>query len=441
MHRFSPAAPEAASPGAKRRIPLIAVGAWLPGSGFTRVLRSILGCLSDTYAIHYIGMGHKGPVRQVDGITLYPCNLRGGDVFGAFQAAGMIEALDARLVLLLNDLWMLRTYMRVLPRYRDRIKVAAYIPLDGQIPNDTLVEPLTAVDHFVAYTEFGRAEIAGALARLVARGVAFPNAAVAVIPHGVDTTTFHPLAPSIERQIEGGARRATRQHLFPNDPSWHDAFIVLNANRPMERKRIDLTIEGFARFAQGKPANVKLWLHHAIMNADEHAAMMALATRRDIADRLRLTPLGSPPLADDELNLVYNACDVGINTAMGEGWGLVSFEHAATGAAQIVPRHSACAELWEGAAELIETQEIGVPRCSLLAMRTVSPTGVAMALERLYADREYRYAMSLAAFRNATKAEYRWERIAAQWRTVFDDLLCAAVASSQEGDRQHGARR
>ena len=31
-----------------------------------------------------------------------------------------------------------------------------------------------------------------------------------------------------------------------------------------KRKRIDLTVEGFAKFAAGKPANVRLCLHHAI---------------------------------------------------------------------------------------------------------------------------------------------------------------------------------
>lgn len=421
MRPCNPAS-ETAAPGADRRVPLIAVGAWMPGSGFTRVLTSILSRLTDTYAIHYIGMGYKGPIRRVDGITLHPCNLRGGDVFGAFQAEEMIEALDARLVLLLNDLWMLRTYMRVLPPYRDRVKVVAYLPLDGALPDDALVAPLTAIDRFVAYTRFGQAEIGGALARLRAQGVGIRSTEVAVIPHGVDTATFHPLAPTIERQIAAGGRRDVRRRLVPDEPDWHDAFIVLNANRPMERKRIDLTIEGFARFAQGKPPNVKLWLHHAIMNADERAALVALASRCGIADRLRLSPLGAPPLSDGELNALYNACDVGLNTAMGEGWGLVSFEHAATGAAQIVPRHSACAELWDGAAELVETEAIGVPRCSLLAMRTVSPAGVAAALERLYADREYRCRMSLAAWRNATRPAYRWEPIAAQWRDLFAAL-------------------
>jgi len=53
----------------------------------------------------------------------------------------------------------------------------------------------------------------------------------------------------------------------------------------------------------------------------------------------------SAGLDDRELNLLYNACDVGLNTASSEGWGMVSFEHAATGAAQIVPRSWVCGEV------------------------------------------------------------------------------------------------
>ena len=81
---------------------------------------------------------------------------------------------------------------------------------------------------------------------------------------------------------------------------------------------------------------------------------------------------------------------------------LVSFEHAATGAAQIVPRHSACAELWADAAEIVEPVDTYVPAFSPLEMQAVAPEGVAAALERLYADRAYRTAMSLAAYRNGT---------------------------------------
>ncbi|MFN8633978.1 MAG: glycosyltransferase [Chloroflexota bacterium] len=414
---------EPACSGGRARPSLIAVGAMLPGSGFTRVLQTLLGRLSRWYEVHYVGIGYRGPRRVEHQVTLHPSNLHGGDLFGAYQCAEMVQALDAPLVLLLNDLWMLRSYPRALRPLGDRVRTVAYVPIDGTVPDDALLEPISTIDHFVAYTEFGRREIGRALASVAARGREVADRNVSVIPHGVDTTTFRPLAGALQAQLLPGARLAVRRRLWPDEPDWHDAFVVLNANRPMPRKRIDLTLDGFAAFAQGKPPSVKLWLHHAIMSPDERATLTAQIERLGIAGRVRLTPPGSAPLSDADLNLTYNACDVGVNTSMGEGWGLVSFEHAATGAAQVVPSHSACSELWDGAAELVETQDVGVPPSSLLGMRTVTAEGVAAALDRLYADPERLRRRSRAAFQNALDPAYAWDRIAEQWHTRFERLL------------------
>ena len=40
---------------------------------------------------------------------------------------------------------------------------------------------------------------------------------------------------------------------------------------------------------------------------------------------------------DEEINLFYNAADVGISTADGEGWGLCQFEQMGVGVPQVVP--------------------------------------------------------------------------------------------------------
>ena len=336
--------------------------------------------LGDAWEPHLLGIGYRGPVRDAGGWTLHPTNLEGGDVFAAFQAAWLVEELDARIVLLVNDLWMLHAYMRTLPGVRDRAKVVAYVPLDGRIVDSRFLPPLAGIDRLVTFTRFAKAELE-----------AFADAPVDVIPHGVDTETFRPL---------GG------------EP---DGFVVLNANRPLERKRIDLTIEGFALFARGKQADVRLRLHHAI-HGDDHAALVA---RLGIGDRVDVT---ASTLSDAELNQLYNSCQVGVNTALGEGWGLVSFEHAAAGAAQVVPDSSACAELWDGAAEVVPAKDTGVPGFSPLAMRTVSAAGVAAALERLYGDPEHLRAMSAAAYANATQPRYRWDAIGEQWRGLLEEV-------------------
>src|SRR4030095_984294 len=150
------------------------------------------------------------------------------------------------------------------------------------------------------------------------------------------------------------------------------------------RKRVDLTVRGFARFAAGKSANVRLCLHHAIMDEASDRQLRSWIHDCGLTDRVTLNPFGNRIVSDDELNLLYNACDVGINTAMGEGWGLVSCEHGAAGAAQIVPDHSACGELWRDKGELIPLERSYRPEFSVLEMGEGSGDGVRHSLENLY---------------------------------------------------------
>ena len=53
----------------------------------------------------------------------------------------------------------------------------------------------------------------------------------------------------------------------------------------------------------------------------------------------------------------------------------------------------------------------------------VSPESIAEALERLYADRELLEELSEAAYRNATRPEYRWASISERWDAVFREVL------------------
>lgn len=396
---------------------LVAIGAWLPQSGFTRVLASVLSRLASRYDIHYIGMSYQGPPIQVDGFTVHPCNLRGGDVFGAYQGQEFVRERRATAVLLLNDLWMLKNYMNALRPVREEFGtgVVAYCPLDGRLSDPSLMAPFEPVDRFVAYTAFGARELSGAVAQLTAAGARFGFDRIDVIPHGIDVEAFRPL----------GGRREARRQLFAGRADareLEEAFIVLNANRPVERKRIDLTIDGFARFARGKSGNVRLYLHHAILLPGERERIDGWIDAAGIRDRVITSAEARPGAitSDERLNLIYNACDVGLTTTMGEGWGLVSLEHGATGAAQIVPRHSACEEIWEGSALMLDPIHRGVPATlSPLELATVSAEQVAEALETLYRDVELRRTLSMAAFDAARRPAYSWDRIADQFDAVL----------------------
>lgn len=395
---------------------LVALGWHAPGTGFGRVMLEIIGSLSIEWEVHHVGIGYQGP-RVDDAWTLHPTNLRGGDVFGAFEALRVIGEVRPDCVFILHDIWMMQYYFEVIDPASLSCPVVVYFPLDGRIADDALIAPLAKATHVVAYTPGAASQIDSGLRR---QGLHSPPA-VSVIPHGVDLQSFFPMFPADDLPAQAALKRA----VFGALPDIESSFIVLNASRPARRKCLDTTLRAFAIFALGKPDNVKLCLHHAI-TTDEHArALRNLADTLGISHRIAWNPLSSQsgPLEDGELNRLYNACDVGLNTSSGEGWGLVSFEHAATGRAQIVPRHSACAELWEDAAQFIEPAWRGVPDYSLLEMAEVGAEGTAGALELLYRDHKLREHLALAGAQRARHPEWQWHVVRERWATLFAGML------------------
>ena len=401
---------------------IIAIGFNTYGTGLTRVMHSIMRRLADRHEIHYLGIGYSGEVVRDRGLTIHPTNLKGGDVFAAFQARRLAGEIDPDLIFILHDIWCFDHYLRVLGQLTERLKIVTYIPLDGNIKNEEDAAALGGADRVVVYTEFARREFEGAFSRLRGRRGAGTFPAVDVIPHGIDRERFYPFPELLQASFASEGRAEAKRRVFGDFEGLGDSFVVLNASRPDRRKRVDLTVEGFALFAADKPANVRLCLHHAIMGEPERELIDTLVRRLGLEARVHLNPLAGGVLSDGELNLLYNACDVGINTSMGEGWGLVSFEHGAAGAAQVVPAHSACADLWSGRGELIQPARRYTPEFSVLEMGEVSAEGVAEALNNLYHDHARRGRLSRAAYEAAQTPSYSWDAIAEQFEELFAAL-------------------
>jgi len=354
---------------------LVAVGFAAAATGLGRVMERILTELAPVFDVHWLALGHKGGVARRGEVWLHPSNVHGGDVFGVEAGRALADELGAEVVLLYNDLWLVEKYQRTFDHER-RPRVVAYCPVDGRIVDD-LAESVDWVDDLVVYTEFARRQLPGAH----------------VIGHGVDDPAFEPIDRSV--------------------PS--ERFAVLNANRLQPRKRIDITIDAFELFAADR-ADAELHLHHAIVGMDETGWVTERVAASPVCDRIQV---GREPLSRAELNALYSRCNVGLNTAMGEGWGLVSFEHALTGAAQVVPRHSACEELWDGAAEMVDPVGAEMPPFARVEMQTVSASDVAAALARLYDDREFLEHMSAAAQARASEPRFSWKAVGAQWRELL----------------------
>jgi D-inositol-3-phosphate glycosyltransferase len=198
----------------------------------------------------------------------------------------------------------------------------------GEAADPRLVGRLAFFDCVEVLSETVRCHFADCLDQCLRCGFINRMPRLEVIPHGPDAGVFRPL----------GDCRAVRAGIPSLCDLPDDGFVVLNANRNQLRKRIDIMLEEFACFARDKPRSVRLYLHMGEMR--DGTGLRALIQKLGVGDRVVLAstqPGGHPNLADSALNLLYNACDVGLNTASAEGWSMISVEHAATGAPQVVP--------------------------------------------------------------------------------------------------------
>lgn len=374
------------------------------GTGFTRVLERLVAHFSVAAPVLWFGIGDEGPPRLLSArIELQPVRTGRGDPVGAYMACERLREERPAWIFCLNDLWYLEHYARVLGPVRDGVPMHGYLPLDGDIPDALALPDLSAFDRLVTYTHAAADQLRRALERCGQR------LDVGVAGHGVDLDRFHP-EPAVEAAVDPLSWRmqAAQAHFGFDAP----AMVVLNASRPDPRKRIDLSLAAFARLAQGRGPELKLCLHQAIAHAPIAAVLREQASALGIAERLLMWPPTAGALSDPDLNRLYNACAVGLNTSAGEGFGLVSFEHAAAGVPQVVPDHAALRELWGDAAELAGPVTPIATAHTPLRMGEVAIEGVAAALARLLDDPVHYRAAARRGLERVRRPDLAWARVA-----------------------------
>ena len=151
-------------------------------------------------------------------------------------------------------------------------------------------------------------------------------------PHGFDSKLYFPINKNLCR-------------LYFNIPQ--DAFVILNLNRNQPRKRLDHTIIAYVNVVER---------HIKLEDENKKPLKLMIATtikgfwnlidiyknelrRRNIPEDIGMKYLSTIPkpqqLSDRDINILYNACDIGLNTCEGEGFGLCQFEHLAIGCPQV----------------------------------------------------------------------------------------------------------
>ena len=141
--------------------------------------------------------------------------------------------------------------------------------------------------------------------------------------------------------------------------------------------------------------------------------------------RIIMTTKGAAPpnVSVQMLNTIYNAADIGVNTCKGEGHGLVNHEHAACGVAQVVPDHTSCKEIFEGAGKLIRSDFTDIDLNFNREMPMPSAEHLAEIFEELYQDRAELVRCGKACYERATDDKYQWSTIAGQFGEIFAEAF------------------
>lgn len=375
-------------------------------TGFARVTHSILDILKDDNEIVVLGINYTGDPHDLP-YKVYPaCPTGSGDRFGLSRVPEIIDKEKPDVVICLNDIWIVNQFWERCQFLKDQIgfKFIAYFPVDSESYFPDMLRHIKHWDLGVTFT-------VPSAHRIMRGGAEAPR--LAVLPHGVDIGRFYPMDRDEARKKLG----------LPQDK-----FIVLNANRNQPRKRIDLTIKAFAEFAIDKP-DTMLYLHMGSKDMGWDIVSLFKSEMKklnlDDTNRLILTSNNINYLAapsDELLNTIYNACDIGINTADGEGWGLVSFEHASCKKPQVVPAHTACKDIWENAAELIPISTWVVDKDLGVERGLINVSAAAARMTDLYYDKFTYDEIAEECFKVTQRPEYRWESVAAGFNAAIKDM-------------------
>jgi D-inositol-3-phosphate glycosyltransferase len=387
---------------------LLVVGLYSYGTGFTNVLENLCAQWCNRYTIHWLGIGYSGELLYKNNYTLHPNNVNGGDMYGAYTAATMALELEANFVFILNDLYMFKNYQTCLTPLKEKnIKLIGYIPLDGYMTNPNIVKQISFLDTAVFYAKWAKDEVVTAFEKINA--VTIPDCVV--IPHGIDTSIFAKV--NNEEIID------LKKTIFFTIEDTANAIFILNANRNAERKDIDTTLEGFAKGLPYFTQPAYLCLHQPAITFIQKEELESKIKLLRLENHVIINPLGEAYITPAQLSNLYHCCSIGVNTSFGEGWGLISFEHAACGAAQIVPAHTTAGEVWNNVGICIPNDYAVQLNSNPFLMYKVNAEILSEQLVALVNDKDYLQKISTQCHKYSTQEKFSWAVIAKEWYNLF----------------------
>lgn len=303
---------------------------------FTGYSKVSYGILHELAKLPWLSVTHFGFQKFHDVGTAYRQYPAGIDVidaaslekplqqgFGFTLLPDVIRRKKPHVVLIYNDLSVTNQFIdgirkSGIPR---NFKIWVYCDQVYTTQNQMYLDMLNRdVDRIFAFTPFWKQ-------CLKDQGITRP---VDILLHGFDSSKYF----SVPKEL------ARRQLQLPAE-----MFLFLNLNRNQPRKRYDILIMAFVELIVKYPTK-PLYLLCICDKGEKGGWWLFEIFSREL--RMRGVPIEmygnrlivtaqNMSFKDEEINMFYNAADVGISTAEGEGWGLCQFEQMGVGIPQVVP--------------------------------------------------------------------------------------------------------
>lgn len=256
---------------------------------------------------------------EYDESELYDRKIRGYN-----DLMDVVERIKPDIVVSLNDIDILLAHFKIIRKSdyyvnnSNKIKLIGYIPIDCKdFPKGFFSELENNIDILMTLNNFSRREI---------EKTGF-NKQIYVLEHAINSEYYYKM-----NKLE------CRNKLWGD--KYNDYFIIINYNKAQIRKRIDITIN--ATYELYKKYNKVL----LICKESNNELIKEVEKFNDPKFKEQVIFINDMKYPSD-LNILFNTADIGINTAMGEGWGLVSCEHALCEIPQLVGKNTSQPEIFE----------------------------------------------------------------------------------------------
>jgi len=303
---------------------------------YTGYSKSSFGIIQELAKIPWLAVTHYGFQRHGElppNYRPYPSNVnvidagrlekdgKGGG-FGILELPGVLRREKPDVIMIYNDMDIVSKFLMSIknsgiPRTFD-VWVFCDQVYTTQLPQHLDILNRDA-DRVFAFTPFWKK-------CLKDQGI---NRPIDVILHGFSKEQFYPIPREIVR----------KQLNIPKD-----AFLFMNLNRNQPRKRYDTLIIAFVELLVKYPTKPIFLLcicdkgdkgGWPLFEIFEREMRLRGVAKEQFGDRLMITSKNMT-FRDEDINSFYNAADVGISTAEGEGWGLCQFEQMGVGVPQVV---------------------------------------------------------------------------------------------------------